>query len=243
MLADRAVLFVDGRYTLQAREQVDAAVFTIVLGHRDSARRWIEANLPAGAKLGYDPWLHTADGAEKLAQGLRRRGRDAGAGRAQSDRRDLDRPAGAAARRRWCCTTCASPAKTPTPKLARIRAEIGKLRADALVVSDPHAVAWTFNIRGADVAHTPLALAFAIVPREGRPTLYVDGRKLDQRGAPQASKSSPRCASPPSSTAIWRRSARPATVRLDQATAADALVAHRHQTPAARSRAGPTRSR
>ncbi len=64
-------------------------------------------------------------------------------------------------------------------KLERIRAELGKLRADALVVSDPQNVAWTFNIRGADVAHTPLALAFAIVPREGRPALYVDGAKLD----------------------------------------------------------------
>ena len=46
------------------------------------------------------------------------------------------------------------------------------------MVSDPHAVAWTFNIRGADVAHTPLPLAFAIVPTEGRPSLYIDGRKL-----------------------------------------------------------------
>ena len=63
-------------------------------------------------------------------------------------------------------------------KLDKIRAEIASLRADALVVSDPHAVAWTFNIRGSDVAHTPLPLAFAIVPKEGRPALYIDGAKL-----------------------------------------------------------------
>ena len=63
-------------------------------------------------------------------------------------------------------------------KLARVQAEIGKLKADALIVSDPHNVAWTFNIRGADVAHTPLPLAFASVPREGRASLYIDGRKL-----------------------------------------------------------------
>jgi Xaa-Pro aminopeptidase len=61
-------------------------------------------------------------------------------------------------------------------KLARIVARRSpKLRADALVVSDPHAVAWTFNIRGADVAHTPLPLAFALIPREGRPALFLDG--------------------------------------------------------------------
>jgi len=63
-------------------------------------------------------------------------------------------------------------------KLERIRAELARLKADALVVSDPHAACWTFNIRGRDVAHTPLALAVAIVPREGSPSLYVDGRKL-----------------------------------------------------------------
>ena len=56
-----------------------------------------------------------------------------------------------------------------TTKLAQLRPEIGRLKADALVISDPHAVAWTFNIRGSDVAHTPLPLAFAVVPREGRP--------------------------------------------------------------------------
>src|SRR5262249_59324460 len=63
-------------------------------------------------------------------------------------------------------------------KLARIKPEIAQLRADALVISDPHNVAWAFNIRGADVAHTPLPLAFAIVPSDGRPSLYMDGRKL-----------------------------------------------------------------
>src|SRR3989442_543243 len=68
--------------------------------------------------------------------------------------------------------------ETAEDKLLRIRAEIAKLKADALVVSDPHAVAWTFNIRGSDVAHTPLPLSFAIVPKEGRPTLYIDGAKL-----------------------------------------------------------------
>ncbi len=63
-------------------------------------------------------------------------------------------------------------------KIARVQRELAELKSDALVVSDPHAVAWLFNIRGADVAHTPLPLALAIVPREGRPALYVDGRKL-----------------------------------------------------------------
>ena len=64
-------------------------------------------------------------------------------------------------------------------KLRRIQAEIVKLRADTLVVSDPQNVAWAFNIRGGDIAHTPLVLAFATVPREGKPALYVEASKLD----------------------------------------------------------------
>ena len=63
-------------------------------------------------------------------------------------------------------------------KLARLRPEIADLKVDALVVSDPHAVAWLFNIRGADVSYTPLPLCFALVPSEGRPTIFIDGRKL-----------------------------------------------------------------
>src|SRR5207253_2718266 len=59
-----------------------------------------------------------------------------------------------------------------------IRQEIANLGVDALVLSDSHAVAWTFNIRGADVAHTPLPLSYALVPKDGRPTVFIDHRKL-----------------------------------------------------------------
>src|SRR5262249_715712 len=109
-------------------------------------------------------------------------------------------------------------------KLARIRTELTKLRADALIVSDPHAVAWTFNIRGADVAHTPLPLAFAIVPQAGRPSLYIDGRKLSQQvrsrlEALADGREPSECAPAPET---W--GGQKATVRLEQATAADALA-------------------
>src|SRR5262249_54227960 len=68
VLADRAALFVDGRYRLQVREQVDTSLFAIEHLIERPPESWIEANLTAGAKLGYDPWLHTIDGAEKLAK-------------------------------------------------------------------------------------------------------------------------------------------------------------------------------
>ena len=68
VLAERAVLFVDGRYQVQVREEVDGEIFAIEHLVENPPPAWIEANLPAGARLGYSPWLHTVDGAERLAK-------------------------------------------------------------------------------------------------------------------------------------------------------------------------------
>jgi Xaa-Pro aminopeptidase len=177
VLADGATLFIDGRYTLQARDQVDASAFAVVNIADTTPEKWLETNLPATAKLGYDPWLHTADGAERLAKACA----NAGASFAPVEPNPLDavwpdRPAPPFGQVSLHDFRYAG--EYASAKLSRIKSEIASLRADALVLSDPHAVAWTFNIRGADVAHTPLLLAFAIVPQDGRPSLYVDGGKL-----------------------------------------------------------------
>src|SRR6266404_5623212 len=180
VLMERALLFVDGRYTLQAREQVDTSLFTIEHLVETPPDRWIEENLTAGDRIGYDPWLHTVEGAERLGKACAAAGATLVA--VEPDLIDAiwaDRPAPPLGAVTLHDVRFAGEAAED--KLARIRAEVAKLRADALVVSDPHAVAWTFNIRGADVAHTPLPLAFAVVPQAGRPSLYVDGRKLSKR--------------------------------------------------------------
>ena len=177
MLADRAVLFVDGRYQVQVRDEVDAAVFTIEHLVENPPPAWIKANVPAGAKLGYSPWLHTIDGAERLAKACG----EARATLVAVDDNPIDAiwtdrpepPLGpvVAHDMRYAGEEAAS-------KLERIRAELAKDGADTLMVSDPHAVSWLFNIRGSDVPHTPVVLAFATVPKEGRPTIFVDLRKV-----------------------------------------------------------------
>src|SRR5580704_8848911 len=177
VLADRAVLFVDGRYTLQVRDQVDLDVFAIEHLIDRPPDAWLEASLTAGSKLGYDPWLHTVDAAEKLTKACAA----AGATLVPADPNPVDvvwsdRPAPPL--EPVVLHDLRFAGEDAAAKLQRVAAEVAKARADALVVSDPHAVAWAFNIRGADVAHTPLPLAFAVVPKEGRPALYVDGRKL-----------------------------------------------------------------
>jgi Xaa-Pro aminopeptidase len=223
VLAERAVLFTDGRYILQAREQTDPAVFSIAHSGETPLPQWLEANLPAGTELGYDPWLHTAAATEKLAKACA----TAGARLLAIEPNPIDAlwtdrpppPLGAVV-----LHDLRYAGEKTEAKLARIREETAKLRADALVVSDPQAIAWAFNIRGSDVAHVPVALGFAIVPREGRPALYLDGRKLNN-AVRDALEQLADLREPDAFAAdLAARAAGKTRIRLDQATAADALV-------------------
>jgi Xaa-Pro aminopeptidase len=221
VLADRAAVFVDGRYTVQAETQVDGAIFAIEHLVERPLDQWLEQNLNRGAKIGYDPWLHTSDQAEKLRKACGA----AGAELIAIDNNPIDAlwrdrpaaPAGAVTLRELKLA-----GESAADKFKRIRAEMARLRADALLVSDPQNVAWAFNIRGADVAHTPLALAYALIPLEGRPALYVDGSKLndDVRHALEE------IADVRSTDDLVRDLGKLAdkTVRLDQASAAEAFI-------------------
>ncbi|MFO1135615.1 MAG: aminopeptidase P family protein [Rhodoblastus sp.] len=175
VLADKAALFVDGRYAIQAREQVDGRLFSICDLVSDPPARWLSREASKGASIGFDPWLHTPAAAEALRKGAE----DAGARLIAVEGNPidaiwLDRPPAP------CAPLVLHPERLAgepaAKKLARIAENLGK--ADGLVLSDPHAVAWAFNIRGGDVAHTPLPLSWAIVPRDKRAALYVEGAKL-----------------------------------------------------------------
>lgn len=175
VLAREAAIFVDGRYTVQVREQVDTAVFSPESLIDHSPERWLETHLVKGNRIGYDPWLHTPGQVERLARAVAA----AEAELVPVDDNPVDAvwadrpgsPVGAVTLHRKRLA-----GQKPEGKLAAVRKDLKGCHG--LVVSDPHAIAWLFNIRGSDVAHTPLPLGFAIVPREGRPTLYLDGRKL-----------------------------------------------------------------
>jgi len=223
VLPERAALFVDGRYTLQARDEVDTAIFAIEHLVETPPSVWIERNLPGGTKLGYDPWLHTAEGAERLQKACA----VAGATLVPLEPDPIDAiwanrpepPLGPVALhdRRYAGEDAAG-------KITRVREEIGKARADALLVSDPHNVAWLFNIRGSDVAHTPLPLSFALVGKEGRPALYVDGRKLTNTVRDALEQLADLREPERLATDLAAVGSGGKSIRLDQATAADALT-------------------
>jgi Xaa-Pro aminopeptidase len=221
VLADRAALFVDGRYSVQATTQVDGKIFSIEHLVEHPPEQWLEQNLTKGAKLGYDPWLHTSEQVEKLRKACA----SAGAELIAIDSNPIDAlwrdrpapPAGAATLRELKLA-----GETAPDKLKRIRIELKKLRADALLVSDPQNVAWAFNIRGADVTHTPLALAFALIPQDGRPSLYIEATKLNNQVRHALEDFTDVRAPEDLTHDLGKLSSK--TVRLDQASASDALT-------------------
>jgi Xaa-Pro aminopeptidase len=223
VLADRAAIFVDGRYLLQVRDQVDTSLFAVEHLVENPPDKWLDANLPRGARLGYDPWLHTADDAERLTKACT----SAGATLVAVEHNPVDaiwsdRPAPPLGKVTVRALNLAGEAAAD--KVARVQAEIAKLKADALIVSDAHNVAWTFNIRGSDVEHTPLPLSFACVPREGRASIFIDARKLSNETRDYLETLGD--VREPSAFAdeLKALGAAKATVRVDSSTGADAIT-------------------
>jgi Xaa-Pro aminopeptidase len=223
VLKDRAALFVDGRYTLQGSEQTDTDVFSVVLISDQTPEAWIEAEAPSGAKLGYYPWLFRSSEIEAMARACTAAGATLVA--TEGDPVEAiwtDRPApplGAVA-----LHPIEYSGEAATAKLARVRDDLGKARTDALVVSNPTAVAWAFNIRGADVTHTPLALAFAVVPAEGRPSLFVDSRKLSNTVRDELERLADVLPTEALESSLAALGKSKAIVRLDSMSAADAIA-------------------
>jgi Xaa-Pro aminopeptidase len=222
VLTKEAAVFVDGRYTLQAGKQVDRKAWQVEPLVDPPPEHWLTKHLARGDRLGFDPWLHTSAAAERLAAACAK----AGAELVAVDSNPIDaiwheRPAPPLGP--VTIQGKQFSGEIEAEKLKRIRLEIAKLGVDALVLSDSHGVAWTFNIRGADVSHTPLPLSYALVPKEGRPSVFIDHRKLSNSARDHLEQSAdveePNALAPK----LIELAKRGASIALDSATAADAL--------------------
>lgn len=223
ILLDKAALVVDGRYTLQAAEQVDTGVITPVQMSETTVDAWIEANLPQGATLGYDPWLHTPDNVNKLEKAAA----NAGGTLTAVDANPVDavwagRPAPPRAPVRPHAPDHAG--ESSEDKLRRIRDKLKSQRIGALVVSDPHNLAWTFNVRGGDVPHTPLPLGYALIPQDGRPTVFFDPAKVTNEAGSAIGAVADIAAPDMMPAALDALGRSKAKVRIDAATGAVALA-------------------
>src|SRR5262249_53372330 len=176
VLADRAAIFVDGRYTLQAKAQADPALFEHRHLNEEPPQDWI-ANLKPGDRLGYDPWLHTAEGVEVLRRAAERAGAVAVA--------CADSPLDAA----WDGQPPppiapvvpheeAYAGRSSRDKRQEVAAAVAKAGAGAAVLTQPDSIAWVLNLRGAAVPPTPLPLRFALLANSSVVTLFIEPRKL-----------------------------------------------------------------
>ncbi|MEI9887525.1 MAG: aminopeptidase P family protein [Rhizomicrobium sp.] len=176
VLADKAAVFVDGRYTLQIRQQTDTSLFEPRDLVEEGPAKWIEHALPKGARLGYDPWLHT----QAAVESLRSAAEKAGGTLVAVDSNPIDavwadQPAAPAAKATIQDMNLAG--ESAEAKRTRIAEDVKALGADAAVLTLPDSVCWLLNIRGGDVPHTPFALSFAIQNSDGSTDLFLDARK------------------------------------------------------------------
>jgi Xaa-Pro aminopeptidase len=177
VLPEEAAIFTDGRYTLQVRQQVSPDQWSYQSVPETSAADWLKEHAPEGGRIGYDPWLHSRDWVKKATDALASRGAELVAVRRNPiDAVWADRPEESKAH------LVVQPDNLAGRNAAEKRTDIGdwlgKIHADAAVLSALDSIAWAFNVRGADVSRTPVALAFAIVHADGTADLFVDGEKV-----------------------------------------------------------------
>jgi Xaa-Pro aminopeptidase len=218
IMADRAAIFIDGRYTLQVRQQVDTALFEPRHLVDEPPHDWLAEHARKGMRIGYDSWLHTVDGLARL----RGAAAEAGAELIAVERNPVDavwenQPPDPVAPVRPHDERFAG--RSAADKRAEIAAKIASAGYAAAVITAPDSLAWLLNIRGADVPHTPLPLGFAILHADGAVDLFMDRRKLVPSVIPHLGnhvKVEPRAAFGP---ALDRFGAR-ARVLVDAATGA-----------------------
>ena len=176
VLADRAAIFVDGRYTLQVRDQVDGDLYEYHHLVEAPVTDWLADAFGKGMRLGVDPWLHTQAGVQRL-----RRAMDAvGAALVFVEENPVDAvwddqppPPSAPAvphEERFA-------GRSSAHKRASLGAALAQEGLDAAVLTQPDSIAWLLNVRGGDVDHTPLALSFAILDADGSVDWFVAPEK------------------------------------------------------------------
>jgi Xaa-Pro aminopeptidase len=180
ILKDKAAIFVDGRYTLQVRDQVDVRTFEIRDLVEGGVPAYLEGVAGRGQAIGYDPRLHSPEALDRLR---------AAAAKAGAELKPVAvNPLDAA----WGAARPAQPSAKVVPhtlehageesaaKRARVGASLAAKGADAAVLTAPASIAWLFNIRGGDVIRSPLPLAQAVLDKDGRARLFLEPEKVTE---------------------------------------------------------------
>lgn len=174
VLRDKAAVLVDGRYTLQAKTQVDGDLFAYEDLVELGVGGWIKREARTGMKLGYDPRLFSPDSLERLKSAAA----EAGAELTPVARNPIDEAWGKLRPPIPATPAVPHPEAYAGESSASKRKRLGEtLGADAAILTSPASIAWLFNIRGRDVARTPLPLGSAILYADGRADLFLAPEK------------------------------------------------------------------
>jgi len=177
VLKDKAAIFVDGRYTVQAREQVDGRLFEYQSIPQTSPAEWLAANAPEGARIGFDPWLHSKGWADATARALKaKHGELVAVDGNPVDAVWADRPAPSAAPAIVQSDEFAG--RSSADKRAEVADWLKREGYDAAVVSALDSIAWLLNIRGSDVDRTPVALSYVLAHDDGTAELFIAPEKV-----------------------------------------------------------------
>ena len=178
VMKDKAAIFVDGRYTLQVRDQVDLNLFEIRDLVEGGVTAWLEDELVSGQVVGYDPRLHSPDALDRLKTAAEK----AGASLKAVVANPLDQAWGKARPGQPEAAVVPHPlefsGEDSASKRARLGEALAKQGADAAVITAPAGIAWLFNIRGGDVIRSPLPLGQSILMADGSAQLFLDPAKV-----------------------------------------------------------------
>lgn len=176
---DKAALWTDNRYFLQAAEQLSGSEFELMKDGLESTptiESWLANTLRPGSRVGVDAWCYTTEAFERLASSLQRAGIEALAAGDPYDTIWTDRPAIPTHPVELHPLKYAG--EDTRSKLERIREAIRQENADALIIPQLHEIAWTLNMRGTDVEYTPLFVSYLLVTSSDA-TLYINAQKLN----------------------------------------------------------------
>ncbi len=177
ILAERAALCIDGRYTIQAREQTPPEVYEYVAVMETRPEEWLAGAVSEGAVIGFDPWLFTTAAVERLEAALKRKGAELRPlGENPVDLLWEDQPPAPSGAARIHSATLAG--RDSAAKRTEVAEALKEDDAAATVLTQPDSIAWLLNIRGSDIARVPVVHAFAVIHASGDVDLVANPEKF-----------------------------------------------------------------
>ena len=177
ILENQGAIFVDGRYVLQVKAEVHPDCFVSYHSAETSASEWLETSLKPGLKLGYDPWLHTPHEVERLRTICEQvQSQLVACNSNPVDAVWSDRPA--APLTPMIVHSLQFTGKDSSQKRSELAVKLKEERLDAVVITAPDSLAWLLNVRGRDVAYTPLSLCMGIMHCDESIKIFIDRQKL-----------------------------------------------------------------